>query len=280
MISYALAAVLLYVLPLSIADIISKKSILRIGARSTGTLMIAIGIIPALIFAYFLGLGTFSAYSASMAALAGIMASIGYAMFYKSIETEQISNSMAFLELAAAIFVIFGFFVFGEAISAAGLLGVAVVFIGATLISITEERKFNKGLVPAMAAFIFWSLGFIIFSYSISSAGAVGMPLIIGRLATLAAFAFISAFIGFKKGRTRKHGFKTVAVIGALDATGIAAFGIVSVLHYVGIAGIVNAFVPIMAAIVGYAFFKERLSRVQLLGFAIMIAGGIMISLF
>ena len=281
MISYALAAALLYVLPLSLADMTSKKSIISIGALRTGVLMMLIGMLPAVIYAYVLGFGSFSAGSIFLAVLTGIMFSIGYALFYKSIETEQISNSMAFPVLASAIFVIFGFLVFGESITTTGLFGVAIIFIGASMVSITEERGFNKRLVPAMIAFIIWSFGFIMLNYSIDASGSIGGPLVISRASTLVAFAAVSAIMGFKEAREpKKSGFRVVAAIGLLDATGIAGFGIVSTLHSIGIAGIMNAFVPIIGAIVGYMFFKERLSYLQLLGFVIMITGGIIISIF
>ena len=186
---------------------------------------------------------------------------------------------MVFSELGSVLFVVFGFFVFGEAIGAVGAIGATVVFIGATLVAITEDRKFNKRLVPAMIAVIMWSSGFIVLSYSISASGTLAIPIIITRISSLVFFFAAARFMGFKKTETKaiKH-IKGLFATGLLDGIGVIGFGFASVLAAVGLSGVMNATAPVIAAIIGYKYYKERFTGLQLFGFAIMIIGAVAVS--
>jgi drug/metabolite transporter (DMT)-like permease len=279
MLSYALLAALMYAIPLVLADSLSKRMVRKVGAYRLGTIMLAIGFIPAIIAAVIVGVDPISMYSASLAVITGFAISVGYVLFYKTMETEQISNSIALSELSAATFVIFGFVVFGESIGLIGAIGVITVFIGAGLVAITEELKFNSKLIPATAAFIVWAAGFIVFAYSIKTSGTFAMPLIIVKLTALLSFAFVARFAGFRKPSEKLRSHATgIITTGLFDGTGTAAFGLVTMLAAIGLTGVINAVTPVLAAIIGYRYYKERFTKLQLTGFIIMVAGALVVS--
>ena len=175
----------------------------KLGGYKLGILMLSIGLIPTAIVAVLVGFGTVSFYVAALSIAAGIAIAFGDMLFYKAMETEQISNSMVFSELGSVLFVVFGFFVFGEAIGAVGAIGATIVFIGATLVAITEDRKFNKRLMPAMIAVIMWSSGFIVLSYSISASGTLSIPIIITRISSLVFFVVGRKVHGIQENRNQ-----------------------------------------------------------------------------
>ncbi len=279
--NYALIAALMYAIPFVLSDSLSKRMVSKVGAYRLGAVMLAVGLVPAILAAAFVGFNAVSFYSIVLAVATGLAISFGYMLFYKAMETEQISNSIAFSELAAAVFVIFGFLVFGESIGIIGIIGIVIVFIGASLVAVTEDRRLNKRLIPAIMAFILWSVGFIIFAYSIKASSTFATPLIIAKITALVSFIVIARFMGFRKAREklRLHA-KGIVATGLLDGTGTAAFGFVTALAAVGLTGVMNAITPVVAAIIGYRYYKERFTKLQLFGFVIMVAGAVLVSIF
>ena len=280
MLNYALIAALMYALPFVLSDSLSKRMISKIGAYKLGTLMLAVGLAPTIIASVFVGFGTISLSVVLLAIITGMAISFGYMLFYKAMETEQISNSIALSELASVLFVIFGFVVFGEAIGIMGAIGAAIVFIGAGLVAITEDLKFNKKLIPAIFAFATWSGGFIIFAYSIKSSGTFAIPLVMARITALISFFLIARVVGLKNTRSKTcNHIKGIAATGLLDGIGTVGFGFATMLTAVGLAGVMNAVMPVIAAIIGYKYYKERFTKLQLFGFTIMVIGAVVVSI-
>ena len=281
MLNYALIAALMYALPFVLSDSLSKRMISKLGAYKLGAMMLTVGLVPTVIASILVGFGVLSSYVIALSVLTGLFISVGYILFYKTMETEQISNSVAFSELGSAMFVIFGFVVLGEAISTPGIIGIVILFIGATLVAITEELKFNKRLVPAMMAFVIWSVGFIVLTYSIHASGTFAIPLIITRITALVSFLLVAGFVGLKKTKAKasEHA-KGIIATGLLDGTGTVGFGFATALAAVGLSGVMNATVPVIAAIIGYLYYRERFTRLQLFGFTIMIIGALVVSIF
>ena len=107
----------------------------------------------------------------------------------------------------------------------------------------------------------------------------MAIPLIIARITALISFIVVARFIGLKKTKTKvtKH-IKGVVATGLLDGTGTAGFGFAIVLAAVGLSGVMNAVMPVLAAIIGYKYYRERFTTLQLFGFVIMIIGAIVVS--
>ncbi len=279
--SYEIFAALLYAIPFVLSDSISKKVLLKFGAYTTGVMLLSIGLIPIAIISLLYNFGPISAYLILTSSLSGIMLAAGYILFYKTVATEHVSNSIVFSELGSAIFVIFGFFVLGESIRLAGIFGAAMVFIGGGLVALTEDLKFNKRLLPAMSAFILWSSSFIIISYPIKLYGSFGFALIIARIAALLSFIAIARALNLHK-NTGTHAHKSygdVLSIGLLDGTGMAGFGLAAIIGAIGLAGVMNAMVPVIGAIIGFILYKERFTKLQLFGFSLMILGAVIVSI-
>jgi drug/metabolite transporter (DMT)-like permease len=279
MTTYQIAAALLYSISFLLADSISKKFVLKVGAYRTGIMIMVIGLMPAFASLFFVNTGSISVYPIALSVAAGIILALGYVSFYMSLETEQVANSMAFAELSSLVYVVFGFLIFGESLSSIGVIGVITVFIGAALIATTEKHEFNRKLLPAALAFILWAASFIIYAYAIDSSGTFAVPIMAMKLTSLIAFVIAAQFVRFKKTNHKISAYaKGILSVGILDGLGSVGFGAVVMLSAVGLTGVINSLAPVFAALIGIYFFRERFTKIQLLGFAIIIIGALIVS--
>lgn len=268
----------MYTLPFVFADAFSKKIIRKLGAYRAGAIVLAAGLLPALAVSILIPLGAYSGYSIMLAVVTGMLVGVGYLLFYKSIETEQVSNTIALSELGALIFVAFGFVVLNEPITGAGIIGVLIVLIGAVFIATTEGKNFNRKLLPAVASYLLWSSAFIIFSYSIRASGGFVLPLLTAKVTMLATFLIAGLMVSYRKAeKDQFNGIKEAAAVGILDGTGTVGFCFVVVLGAIGLAGIINALSPVVGGVLGYILYKERFTTLQACGFAAMIIGAMIV---
>lgn len=278
MLDYAIAAALMYTIPFVFADAFSKRVIRKIGAYRTGVIVLAAGFLTVIAASTLVPIGTYSIYSIVLAIISGIIVGAGYLLFYKSMETEQISNAIALSEVGSIMFVAFGFIVLNESITAVGIIGALIVFIGAIFIATTEERNLNRKLLPAIASYVLWSVAFIIFSYSIKASTSFVMPLLVAKITMLAAFSIAGLLVSYKKARKASfNDIKEAAAIGLLEGTGTIGFSLAVVLSAIGLAGIINALSPVIGGFVGYTMYKERFTKLQAYGFAAMIIGALIV---
>ncbi|MHB1829853.1 MAG: EamA family transporter [Candidatus Micrarchaeaceae archaeon] len=278
MLDYAIAAALMYTIPFVFADAFSKRVIRKIGAYRTGIIVLAAGFLTAVAASMLIPIGAYSSFSIMLAVITGILVGAGYLLFYKSIETEQVSNAIALSEIGSIIFVAFGFIVLNESITGVGIVGALIVFIGAIFIATTEEKNFNRKLLPAIASYVLWSVAFIIFSYSIRASSSFVMPLLVAKITMLAAFSIAGLLVSYKKaGKVSPKDIKEAAAIGLLEGTGTIGFSFAVVLSAIGLAGIINALSPVIGGSIGYMMYKERFTKLQAYGFAAMIIGALVV---
>ncbi|MGC8648330.1 MAG: EamA family transporter, partial [Candidatus Micrarchaeia archaeon] len=93
--------------------------------------------------------------------LAGITNGIGYMLFFFSLSRQQASNTYATIEIQVALIVAYSVAFLGERLSALAVAGGALILFGILAVSV-EKKKFNKALAPAVAANVFWALGWIL----------------------------------------------------------------------------------------------------------------------
>lgn len=286
MLSYALIAALASVIFWIASQTLAKTVAPRLGIFKTAVLVVTAGILP-MIAAYIYAPVQIPSYLELLSLFAGLSAGLGYLFFYKSVESEQISNIAVIGLVQAAIIVVFGLFFLNESINGIQSVAALMVFLGVLLILITKNMKFNMKLVPAIIANVFWAIYWILLSEVITISGQVGLPLTISR--TTAAIVVIVAYFVFYRSKNSPYkangiGFKLIVVIGIIegiiDGLGNLSFGIAITGHLLAIAALLGILIPVGVAAIAHFLYKDRLTFIQMLGVAMAIIGAALIAIF
>ncbi len=276
-----------------ISQLISKVIAPRIGTYRTAALVVSAGILPMLII-FLIFPTTLTLYNILISVGAGVALAAGYILFYKSVESQNISNIGGIDLLQPAVLVIFGIFILSEPINAVQILGTLIVFVGIALISEKRNGKFNRKLLPAALGNISWAFYWVILSYAISSSSQYVLPLLISRTTAAIITVFALMFlIETKSGDKFRQSKKTSAIKLSLavliilgvteaifDSSGNIVFGIVISNNVIALGAVLTALEPAFIAFCAHFIFKERLNKVQTLGLAAAIAGALLIALF
>ena len=114
-------------------------------------------------------------------------------LYYKSVETQQISNTVAIGMIQPVLIFVFSIVVLNEGMTLAEIVGGLVVLTGVCLVSLTSGLRFNRRLIPAFLGQAVWAFYWMALSLSIVSSGQAAMPLLISRV-----FAFLVVVLAYK----------------------------------------------------------------------------------
>ncbi len=275
-----------------ISGTLSKKVTLSLGNALSAAIVVTLGIVPMAIGSELVGTTALSAYSELLAVLSGVFLTLGFIMMYKSLQTEQLSNSTALNELQPAILVLLGLFALGEHTSMLQAICIAFIFIGAFLIITTERLTINRKLIPACIAALSWAVYWIMLTYSEgASGGAFALPVTISRISgAVVAIAYLLAnrktAIAYARGalfgaaKTRAYIVALlVSIIAIVDASGDFVFSYVVGSNAVAIGGALTALAPMAVSLMGFILYKERITARQAAGLVIMVAGALAIAI-
>ncbi|MGC9209431.1 MAG: EamA family transporter [Nitrososphaeria archaeon] len=200
---------------------------------------------------------------------AGAFMGAGTLLVLKSLEIEQVSDTMAFVAISYAVPVIFGAVVLKEMMSVLQLSGALLTFAGSFAVAF-KNVKFNWSLFPAMLGNVFWGLQFVAFSYAVSQ-GDVLAPAFVASLvglATVAAYGLASR--GLKKPDS------SAAL--ALLAGAALGLGLISALYIVSMKSMSLGFTvvaaePALVTLLGRLVYRDRINVVQVVGIFIASIG-------
>ena len=229
----------------------------------------------------FLGNLRIGAYVAGLSVASGIITGIGYLLFYKSLQGQQASNTYSVIEIQVAILFLYGVLVLGEAVSALDVLGVVIILLGTLAVSI-EKAKFNRGLLPAIAAQVFWALGWIVLVYPISVTPNRILPNLVSFTATLAMVCVILRV--YKASRKLdvhpdRKGTATGISAGLFSGSGNALYTMLIYFKELALSAPISNTTPIIVAVIAHFVYKEKLSLVQALGIVAVVLGAIMLGI-
>lgn len=287
MFSYVLLAAFVALGFWALDDFLLKRIITKLGVIRPAIMMIGFGVIPIIILTLAGSFAIPSLYVIILSIVAGIFFFLGYILDFKSLETEQVTNTIALGELQSAIIVLFGIFALAENASPIVILGIVIVFVGAVLVGIERRMRFNKKLLPAVFANVSWAIYWVILSFAILSYHSFVVPLLIARSAGFIGIAASVAIFGLstKKGKKVSKaalGYSAIALmlmIGIFDSIGNLSFGYVALSNIIAIGASITALVPVIVGVLGKVFYKDKLTLIQLLGFTMCVIGAIVISL-
>lgn len=294
MLSLGLFAALSAAVFFTFSQLIAKTVAPALGTRKTSLLVVGAGIIPMLIVFLLMPAPALSTTELLTVALAGVFLGLGYFGYYKSVESQQISNVAGVDLIQPVAIAIFGVLFLGEAISAQQFAGAIAVFIGILLVSIHKEgNKINWSLLPALFGNVSWALFWILLSPVIIETNQFALPLLLSR--TIAAIITASAFlVVFGKAKPQKatgssrivltYSLSVIIVLGIiealLDSSGNIAFGLAVTNNYLALGAVVTCLSPAMIAACAHFIYKERLTIIQASGVALATLGALAIAIF
>ncbi|MDE1847126.1 MAG: DMT family transporter [Candidatus Micrarchaeota archaeon] len=283
MISIGTIAAVLAVLSWAISLVIEKRIVTILGKTKGAALVIGLGVLPMLILSA-LSFSLLDPAEIALAAISGIFLSIGFVLYYKSLETEQISNTSGTGLLQPALLIIFSVFVLSEPLTLPQIIGGIVIFLGIILILTTERMELNRNLIPAIMAQVSWALYWIFATYAILGSHKVAIPLLISRVVAFISGAALFPLLLKKDKISRRSGVAYIAILlviaGILDGAGNILFGKVVSLNELQVGSIFSAMVPIVITGLGYVVYKERLTRLQAIGMLAAVIGALIIAIF
>jgi drug/metabolite transporter (DMT)-like permease len=285
MLNYGLVYAFLVLAFGGIDGILAKYIIKRLGKHRYALMVLGIGILPMLAYVAFAGIAGFGLGMLLLSLGSSTFLAAGYILYYKGVETQQITNISALGVVQPAIIFVFGILVLGEGMNSLEIAGGAAIFIGAALLLLTEKMEVNFMLVPIILANASWAVYWIIMSYAIASYGAFSMPLIIARafafvLILAYSFAFGKMEDGIKN-MSSAAGFALLLLVvasGVFDGLVNIFFGAVINVGLVAIGSAIVAGTPILTAVLGRLAFRDKLTTLQKIGFLIAVLGSVAIA--
>ena len=169
-----------------------------------------------------------------------------------------------------------------ESATAMQFAGVLMIFVGALFVISTEGFKINKKLMPALMAYITWTVFWMILTEAITATSTFPSQMLISRIIALvlALIFFISKGGGSKSlNKLSPVIFGIGILIGVLDGSGDTLFAYTIHTNLVALGAAITALGPLLVAVFSYFIFRDRLTKAQTLGFAIMILGALVIAL-
>lgn len=239
-----------------------------------------------------MGVYSIPAYSIAIAIIGGIFLAIGFIYGFKALQTENLASVSALAEIQPATLVLFGLLILGEQVTAVELLGIIIVFAGTLMIITTEKLEINKRLMPAVFSVLAWTAYWILISYAVISASTFAFPILISRLVGVPillcyllsdkrAMSKLSDFSQkLKRNRTFLVLIALTVVASLADASGDTLFGITVGSSVLAIGAALVALQPMIVSFFGFLLYKDKLTRLQLYGLVVMIAGALVLSIF
>ena len=267
-----------------------KKTSSSLGNYRSSLIIITIGILPMIAAAIIFGIGAIETYQIAISAAAGVFLCLGFILIFKSLETEQLTNTVALAEMQPAILTLFGVFVLNNHLNMAESASILLIFAGAFFVITHEGISINKKLIPALLGNVSWTIYWILMSIAISpSAFAVQMATsrFVGILLLLVLFYF-----GFAKISTKKHSAPRFSarmpyliiilaiVSGLLDGAGDTLFGFTMHLNVIAAGAAITALSPVLVSLCAFIIYHDRLTKPQLIGFIVMVAGALSLAVF
>ena len=267
----------------SIGDTLAKRIVEAYHYPKSAALVTGISMIPFIAAFFVLPPQPIKSYSVALAAVAGIFYGLGFIFLYKSLSTEQTTNTMALSEFFKATLVLFGVFVFANHLTIVQSSSIALIFVGALLIIMTEKLRVNKKLLYALVGFIFWAVLWVTMQVSINSSQSwLPEGLIASALAFVVSFAWSLAGGSPRmrhKSDTRQRANWSSIVVGIAVGVGSLIFCYLLFAKFLAVGSAIIALSPVIVAVASRKLYLDKLIPIQLTGLVIMVLAALALSL-
>ncbi len=283
------AAILAMVL-WTISGTINKKVATGLGTHVSAFLYVLVSLIPVLIATMIIGTYSISSFGIETAVVAGVFLAVGFIFGFKALSTENLSSVSALQEIMPALLLLFGLFILAERINQVQFAGIIIIALGTLMTITTEKLEINKRMIPAILAVVSWSIYWMIISYSVISAKTFALPILISRVISLpvtliyllsdrdAVSSLASLPSRIRTNRTAAVLLILVSIASFADASGDTIFGITSGSSVFAIGAALIALQPMVVSFLAFVIYKDKLTRLQLIGLLVMLVGALILS--
>jgi drug/metabolite transporter (DMT)-like permease len=211
--------------------------------------------------------------------LAGIGGGLGLATFYRALALGTMSIVSPLVACGAVVpFTIS--IATGERPATIAAVGAVVALAGAVLASVEERRAVASGRSRAivLAALAALALGLFVYFLGLGSREGDALSTLVGaRVGSLVCLACLGLALR-EPLKVPRPSLPVVAAIGLCDVSANALFALASSRGLLSLVSVLGSLYPIVTVLLAYTFLHERVTRVQLAGIAIALAGIVAVS--
>jgi drug/metabolite transporter (DMT)-like permease len=205
---------------------------------------------------------------------AGFGGGIGLAAFYKALSLGTMSIVSPIVACGAVVpFAIA--VATGERPSGLAITGAAIALTGAVLASTEERRSTDANRTRAVAIAVLAAVALGLFTYFLglgSRDGSALSTLFGARIGSLAIL--LSLALGTRSSlRIGRRWLLPVAAVGLCDVAANVLFALASTHGLLALVSVLGSLYPVMTVLLAFAILHERLTRVQIAGISIALAG-------
>jgi drug/metabolite transporter (DMT)-like permease len=206
--------------------------------------------------------------------IAGVGGGIALAAFYKALSLGTMSIVSPIVACGAIVpFAIS--LATGERPSSLAIAGAALALSGAVIASSEERRapEANRARAVAIAALAAVALGLFTYFLGLGSREGSALSTLFGaRIGSLTILLSLTAATRAPL-RIGRRWLWPVAAVGLCDVAANALFALASSEGLLSLVSVVGSLCPVATVLLAYAILHERLTRVQLAGIAVALAG-------
>ena len=273
----------------SISSLIAKKIDVLFGYNKTALILLFMNLIVTIPFMFLFAISINST-MLIFSIISGLLDGISYLLFFNSLQTEQTSNTYTLLTLQAIVLIIFGLFVLGENVITYSIIGIIFILFGIFAVSNKElSLKFNRRLIPAIIGNITWALSWIAFFYAYKASNNFIDPLVFSYTTAVLLIGLKLWLRSSKINSVNKESIKTNKILklgiilslpaGFATAIGNILFAYFQSINVIAIAATISNISPILIAIMAYFIYKDKLTKLNIIGILLAVLGTIIIAL-
>ncbi len=207
--------------------------------------------------------------------IAGVTMGLGTLFVLKSLESEQVSDTMSMVAISYIIPVIFGVLVLREFVPEISWAGIALIFLGSAIIAF-KEMKFNRALLPAILGNVFWGFQFIAFNFALKYYGDFLMVAAFGSaVSVLIVLLYAYARSSF---RIRALYASESAIAGIILAFSLAGALYLVLNRTMAIGLSIVAAEPALVTLFGKLIYRDRVNAAQIAGMLMAVFGILLLS--
>ena len=218
--------------------------------------------------------GSIDGRSLALGLAAGAGGGAGLAAFYRALALGTMSIVSPVVACGAVVpFAIS--LATGERPSAVSLAGAVVALAGAVLASVEESRAPARERAQAVALAVVAAGALGVFTYFLglgSREGSALSTLLGARVGSLSCLLLLAAFRGATL-RVGYRGLAPVVAVGLADVGANALFAIASGHGLLALVAVLGSLYPVTTVLLAHLLLAERLTRVQLAGVGVALAG-------
>jgi drug/metabolite transporter (DMT)-like permease len=266
------------------ADFVAKLSTTRVGFLRTALLMQAIG--GALLLPLVLPDSSrlfLQPWATLGGVLLGVINAVATIALYKGFEVGRMSVVSPIASCSPVVTVLLAVFFLGEILTREHILGISFVIVGIVLVCTqTGQEKIRKKLSQGVVyAILFMVLGgSVLFGLKpVSHLLGVYLPVLLMRWTSVPVIAL--AFFAWKpKGVIRLNAISFIFAVAVFDTFANVIYNVGVSVGTVSIVSTVGGLFSAVTVLLACAFLKERLTRHQIIGFAAIVAGIMILGYF